>query len=79
MCSVRKSVIRKTPWKDLYSGIDNWSNIYTYQLCLGGAYTNIFYHISICELVQWDGGLIRDGVRGGSNGAMYMSWYQVAD
>ena len=29
-------------------------------------------------MVRWDWGLIHDGVRGGSNGEMYMRWQQGA-
>ena len=65
MCSAIKSGIRKDLWKYCDSEIEQWSNIYSDHIGLGGAYSNKFEHIGINELVRWDGDLIRNGLRGG--------------
>ena len=59
MCSFRKSGIRKDPQKDFYSEVEKWSNIYESQLSLGESDSRNSEKISIGELVQWGGFLIR--------------------
>ena len=76
MCSVRKSGIRKDQQKYFYSEVENWINIYSYQLGLGGSYSRKFEHIRIDELVLWGGVFIHGVVRGESNGAMYRIFQQ---
>ena len=64
MCSLIKSLIRKDPRKYYYSEVEKCSNIYADNLGLGGSYSKKFEHIIIYYLVQWDGVLLPDGVRG---------------
>ena len=56
-----------------------FSNLYAAQIGLGGSYGHEFKSISIPELVHFDGTLIRDGVRGGSGGALYRRWQVGSD
>eukprot|EP00957_Ditylum_brightwellii_P181631 13835862-Ditylum_brightwellii.AAC.1 len=71
ICDTLKSEIRNDPQKSYYSKVEKYAIIYAAQLGLGGAHSKKFEHIKIEELVQWDRIVLRDGVRGGSNGAIY--------
>eukprot|EP00957_Ditylum_brightwellii_P051195 3881329-Ditylum_brightwellii.AAC.1 len=55
------------------------SAIYGYQIGLGGSYGHAFKPAKIKEYVNWDDCIIRDGVRGGCNGAIYRQWQQGTD
>ena len=45
MLSVRKSEIRKDPWKYFYSEVEKWSDIYVDQLGIEGVYSKKFEHM----------------------------------
>ena len=47
------------------------SNLYAKQIGLGGSYGHEFKSVSIKEILKHDGCIVRDGVRGGSSGAIY--------
>eukprot|EP00957_Ditylum_brightwellii_P107465 8199878-Ditylum_brightwellii.AAC.1 len=68
MCDTSKSGIRNDPQKPYYSKLEEWSALYGYQIGLDGSYGHVFKPDKIKEHVNWDGIVIRDGVRGGSNG-----------
>eukprot|EP00957_Ditylum_brightwellii_P054593 4136687-Ditylum_brightwellii.AAC.1 len=76
MCDTSKSGIRNDPRKSYYSKAEKYTNIYAAQLGLGGAYLKKFKHIKIEELMQWDGIILHDGVRGGSNGVIHRWWQE---
>ena len=69
----------KDPRMNYYLEVKKWSNLYALQLGLGGSYGHQFKGILIPELVHFDGIVVRDGVRGGSNGAIYRRWQVGSD
>eukprot|EP00957_Ditylum_brightwellii_P105731 8063465-Ditylum_brightwellii.AAC.2 len=76
MRDVLQSGIRNYPCKSYYSKVEKYTIIYTAQRGLGGTYSKKFKHIKIEELVQWDGIILCNGVRGGLNGAIYRWWQE---
>ena len=74
MCDPQRSGIRGDPRAPFYSIVEKFCNKYCADLGLGGAYGHSFKQVKLDELVHFDGVVIRDGVRGGSNGAIYRRW-----
>jgi hypothetical protein len=78
MCDPKKSGIDDDPRKDFYSKIDKFSNLYAVEIGMGDAYSHKFDLISPQDLVRWTGVVVRDGVKGGSDGAVYRRWMDGA-
>ena len=75
MCRPEKSGINGDPRKGFYEDVENFSNAYAIcELKMGTAYGHKFKPITIPELVHFDGVVVRDGVNGGSSGALYRRW-----
>jgi hypothetical protein len=79
MCDPKMSGITDDPRKAFYSQVETFSNLYAIHIGLGGSYGHKFKNIVLDELVHFDGVVIRDGVKGGSNGAIYRRWMDGAD
>jgi hypothetical protein len=79
MCDPKMSGIAADPRKAFYSQVETFSNLYAIHIGLGGSYGHKFKNIVLDELVHFDGVVIRDGVKGGSNGAIYRRWMDGAD
>jgi hypothetical protein len=79
ICDPTKSGIDADPRKAFYSKVEGFTNSYAYSIGLGGSYGHRFKSIDLHELVHFDGVVVRDGVRGGSNGALYRRWMEGAD
>eukprot|EP00957_Ditylum_brightwellii_P101150 7708416-Ditylum_brightwellii.AAC.1 len=62
------------PQKPYYSKVEEWSALNGYQIGLCGSYGYVFKPAKIKEHVNWDGIVIKDDIRGGSNGAIYRCW-----
>ena len=62
-----------------YNKLEEWSNLYACQIGLGGSYGHDYKNIKIAKIVRHDGCVVRDGVRGGSSGAIYRRWQIGAD
>ena len=62
------------PRKNFYSEITKFSNLYRCQKNIGFTYGHKFQEASMVEFVKWDGCIVRDGLRGGGNGAIYRRW-----
>ena len=63
------------PRKAFYTDVQDFSNMCAYKNKLGtGAYRHRFENIYLDKLVRFDGVVVRDGVRGGSSGALYRRW-----
>jgi hypothetical protein len=75
----KMSGITADPRKPFYSQVEKFSNLYAIQIGLGGSYGHRFKNIVLNELVRFDGVVIRDGVKGGSNGAIHRRWMDGAD
>ena len=48
--------------------------MYAYSIGLGGSYGHKFNPVKLHDIVHFDGVVVKDGVRGGSVGAMYRQW-----
>jgi hypothetical protein len=79
ICDPKRSGIRGDARKPFYSEVERFSNIYAFSIGLGGSYGHTFKTITLDELVHYDGVVVRDGVRGGSNGAVHRRWMDCAD
>ena len=53
--------------------------MYAYSIGLGGLYGHKFKPAKIHDLVCFDGVVVKDGVHGGSVGAMYWRWVDGGD
>jgi hypothetical protein len=73
------SGINADPWKAFHIKVETFSNLYAIQIGLGGSYGHWFKNMVLDELVWFDGVVIHDGVRGGSNGAVHRQWMDCAD
>ena len=72
VCNPKKSGIKNDPRKGYYDIVENLSNAYAFgELKMGASYGHAFRPISIPELVGFDAVVVRDGVLGGSSGALY--------
>jgi hypothetical protein len=59
------------PRMSFYSEVARFSNTYaSAELGLGFGYYHAFRQVLIPEFLRWDGVVVQDGVRGGSNGAI---------
>ena len=79
MCDVGKSGIVDDPRMSYYSEVEKWTQMYASAIGLGGSYGHTFAEVKIPELVRHDGVIVRDGVRGGSGGAIHRRWLQGGD
>ena len=79
ICDPKRSGIDGDPREGFYSEAERFSNVYAATLGLGGSYGHNFRSIMLPELVRFDGVVVRDGVRGGSGGAIYRRWQPCAD
>ena len=74
MCDPTKSGISGDPRLPFYSHVEKWSNKYATSLGCGGSYGHSFLSATIPELVHFDSVVVRDGVKGGSGGALHLQW-----
>jgi hypothetical protein len=79
MCDPQMSGIVGDARKAFYSKVETFSNLYALQIKLGGSYGHAFKNVLLDELVRFDGVVVRDGVKGRSNGAIYRRWMDGAD
>jgi hypothetical protein len=78
LCGQKMLGIADDPQKAFYSQVKTFSNLYAIHIGLGGSYGHKFKKIVLDELVHFDGVVIRDGVKGGSNGAIHRRWIDGA-
>jgi hypothetical protein len=79
MCDPKMPGINGDARKAFCSKVETFSNLYAIQIGLGGSYGHIFKNVTLGELVRFDGVVVHDGVKGGSNGAIYRRWMDGAD
>jgi hypothetical protein len=71
LCDPTRNGIDRDPRLPLYSAVSHWTNLYAVgELKLGCGYGHEYQMTTPEQIVKWDGVLIKDGVLGGSNGAM---------
>ena len=62
-------------WEDIRipynSEVEKWPNIYACHICLGGSYGHVFKPVKIPIIFCHNGCIVRNGVRGVTNGAFY--------
>ena len=78
-CNTSRSGIRNDPRMSFYSEVERWTNAYAADQGFGGSYGHQFKTVKIPELVVFDGVIVRDGVRGGSGGALHRRWMCGSD
>ena len=79
MCNPARSGILYDPRLPFYSEVEKFLQLYAIQVNLGGTYRHSFNNLNIDELVRFYGVVVRDGVRGGSNGGIHRRWMYGAD
>jgi hypothetical protein len=78
-CNSKKAGILNDPRKPFYSEVEVFLQKYALDIGLGGAYGHAFKPLILDEIVHFDGIIVRDGVRGGSNGDVHRCWQLDAD
>ena len=71
VCDPKKSDVIDDPRIPYYTEVEKFTNMSKAESGFGGSYGHNWKVATAAELVHFDGILIRDGVLGGSNGAIY--------
>lgn len=67
----KNTTIPDDPRQTFYANVSKWTNLYAVgELDLGSGYGHSYTNTNAAELLRWDGVLVMDGVRGGSDGAI---------
>ena len=74
VCDPAKSGITNDPWLPFYSKVERWSQKYAASQGIGGSYGHQCKPIMADELIHFDMAVVRDGVLGGMDGAIYRRW-----
>ena len=74
MCHPPKSDIVNDPRVSYFTSMESFTNIYNFSTRIGGSYGHEWKNVSVTELVRFNGILVRDGILGESNGALYELW-----
>ena len=74
ICDVNNSGIVDDPRKNYFSHVETFSARYAFDIGLLGSYVHNFKVPTIDKLVNFDGVVICDRVRGGRDGALYCRW-----
>ena len=72
----KKSGIEDDPRLPYYSEVGRWTQKYATSIGLGGSYSHSFQEVMVEELLHFDSVVIRDGMHGGMDGAIYRRWRQ---
>jgi hypothetical protein len=70
ICNPALSGIKEDPQRAFYSDVETFSNLYALESGWGGSHGHTFKNVGLTELVHFDGAVVGDGIRGGSNGAL---------
>ena len=71
LCETTISGIREDKRITYYSEVDKSTNLYAYQVGIGGSYGHRFKPVKLLDLFCHDRCIVRIGVRGGTSGAVY--------
>ena len=74
ICNPSKSGVDDDPRSGFYTDVTQFSNLYKHQVGIGNGYGHDVDEAKTWEFVRFDGVLVRDGVRGGGDGAIYRRW-----
>jgi len=72
----KRSGITDDPRASFYSDVEAYTQSYTTTNGYGGSYGHKIDPVMLPELIHFHGALIRDGVKGGSNGGIHRRWSQ---
>ena len=79
ICDPKRSGIKGGDRQPFYNEVERFTNSYAYLIGLGELYGHKFKPIDLHKLVHFDGVVVKDGVQGGSVGAMYWRWVDGSD
>ena len=71
LCDTSLSGIQEDKRFPYYYEVQKWSNLYAYQIGLGGSYGHGFKPVKLPDIVCYYGLIVRDGVQGVTIGAIY--------
>ena len=74
MCDMAKFGIGGDRRRPYYIKVEAWTQKYANGIGLEGPYGHEFKQVLAQEFVRFDAALIRDGVHGGSDMALYRRW-----
>ena len=74
MCHPYKSDIVNDPRVPYFTSVESFTNIYKFITGIGGSYGHKWKNVSVTGLVQFSRILVRDGVLGEINCALYKQW-----
>jgi hypothetical protein len=74
ICNMKFSGIKDDPRISYYYDIECHTNANKFASGMGGSYGHTWNPTNSKELTNFDGILVRDGVLGGSQGALYRRW-----
>jgi hypothetical protein len=72
----KKSGVENDPRLPYYSEVERWTQKYATGIGLGGSCGHSFKEVMLEELLHFDSVMIRDGVHGGTGGAIYCRWQE---
>ena len=74
ICDPERSGVANDPRTGFYFDLERYTATYKAQNGYGGSYGHHMKEITAAELMLFHGILVRDGVRGGSKGALFRLW-----
>ena len=74
ICDPRFSKIENDPRLPFYSKVEKWTQKYAATQGIGGSYGHECKPVLAADLVHFDMAVVRDGVLGGMDGAIYRRW-----
>ena len=74
ICDPKRSGVSNDPRTPFYFDVERFTGTYMSSQGYGGSYGHNIKPILAAELVVFHGVLVRDGVKGGSKGALYRLW-----
>jgi hypothetical protein len=76
VCDTLKSGIEGDKCLPYYSKTECWSQKYGALIRLGGLHGHVFKPVTILDLLKFDMVVVKDGVLGRSDGAIYRRWQE---
>ncbi|CAJ1953548.1 unnamed protein product [Cylindrotheca closterium] len=74
ICDPKRSGVAKDPREAYYFDVETFTRKYAASLEYGGSYGQTIKPVLAAELLKFHGIMVRDGVHGGSRGAVYRLW-----
>ncbi len=74
ICNPQFSGVKDDPRMSYYHDVERFTNGAKYDSGMGASYGHNWNPVNLKELTNWDGILVRDGVLGGTQGAIHRRW-----